>query len=204
MTKRFAYKRDHDYMGFIHDQVCFLKGLHDCFGKLEAMHLITRGAAAWDYANVVPACQRAHALQGKIGIDSWTLECIENFSVNPWEDAVRLFQCWMDLQQSDAMREEAQLKRAKGLLESVHPMFTGLIRQKIAEFLDESGWPDPSVFAGRTDDERWRSVGEGKPGVLSEETLKAAIKAVLEAKTESWYGVWNEDGEFVRIVRVND
>ena len=99
MGKRFAHKRDQGYQDWVRHQPCILRGVHDCKDS-EVVHLISVARGSWDYANIIPVCHESHMYQHAHGIYSWLGVCISK-GVNPWEDAVRLFQRWLDLQHAE-------------------------------------------------------------------------------------------------------
>ncbi len=72
--KRFAARRDHAYMAWLHTKPCLLFGVprHVCWlGSVEGAHVKSRGAGGDDRANLVPLCLTAHREQHSIGTRSF-------------------------------------------------------------------------------------------------------------------------------------
>lgn len=56
--------RDKVYLGYIRLLPCVLNGISKCEGKVEAMHVISKGAGGGDHL-VAPGCAGHHRVFGK-------------------------------------------------------------------------------------------------------------------------------------------
>lgn len=91
---RFKNGKDPVYLQWIRGMRCEV-GLRDkpCSGRVEAAHLISRGAGGADYGNVLPLCTRHHQRQHAMGIQSFaayyfgTYEALERVvrQSYPWQ-----------------------------------------------------------------------------------------------------------------------